>query len=131
MKKLCPEHVLKGPGLLHGYRWIIASHGYANIVPSSSDHICGLIYEISDKDEKKLDIYEDIKNGLYRKEYLEVQGFGLPKSPALVYISQDIAEGKAKKTYLRMIQEGIAEAKFPSTYVNRYISPFMSRCGLI
>ena len=32
MRTRCPQSLLLGPATLHGYRWIINTRGYANIV---------------------------------------------------------------------------------------------------
>jgi gamma-glutamylcyclotransferase len=61
MKERCTDNVKIGIGTLSGYRWIINTRGYANIVKSEGDYVLGMIYEISSNDEKTLDRKEGLK----------------------------------------------------------------------
>jgi gamma-glutamylcyclotransferase (GGCT)/AIG2-like uncharacterized protein YtfP len=60
MIKRCPDHRYIGNGIFQGYRWIISERGYAYIIKSESDEVHGVVYEISDTDEKRLDRYEGV-----------------------------------------------------------------------
>jgi gamma-glutamylcyclotransferase (GGCT)/AIG2-like uncharacterized protein YtfP len=73
MKDRCPDHRVIGNGVLKGYRWIISTRGYANIVKSETDEVHGVIYEISESDERSLDCWEGVQSGAYRKEMMPVE----------------------------------------------------------
>jgi len=73
MIKRCPDHRYIGNGILQGYRWIISERGYANIIKSESDEVHGVVYEISDTDEQRLDRYEGVGKGRYEKEMMAVE----------------------------------------------------------
>jgi gamma-glutamylcyclotransferase (GGCT)/AIG2-like uncharacterized protein YtfP len=124
MNNRCTCHRFFGNGILTGYRWIISSRGYANIVKSPSDWVCGVVYEISESDENSLDIFEGLGNGLYRKELLNVEVDGFPKN-CLTYIDPIKKEGLPKAEYIKRINLGIQDAKLSSDYVKNYIRKFI------
>lgn len=124
MDDRCPNHRLVGVGVLKGYRWIISSRGYANIVESSSDVVLGVVYEISDSDEMNLDRYEGVGSGSYRKELLHVEVDGSHRT-CLVYIDPIEEEGLPKAEYIRRINSGIKDAKLPPEYVENCIRKFV------
>ncbi|HHT9106064.1 MAG TPA: gamma-glutamylcyclotransferase family protein [Candidatus Wujingus californicus] len=68
LKERCPEHHVISKGILKGYRWIISTRGYVNIVKSKTDEVHGVIYKISESDERSLDCCEGVQGGAYRKE---------------------------------------------------------------
>jgi len=124
MEDRCPDQRLVGAGVLKGYRWIISSRGYANIVESSSDVVWGVVYEISDSDERNLDRYEGVSSGSYRKELLCVEVEGSHRT-CLVYIDPIEEEGLPKAEYIRRINSGIKDAELPPEYVRNCIRKFV------
>jgi gamma-glutamylcyclotransferase (GGCT)/AIG2-like uncharacterized protein YtfP len=124
MKDRCPEHRLVGNGILKGYRWIITTRGYANIVKSVSDEVHGVVYEISESDEKSLDRYEGVQSGSYRKEMLKIE-MGNESKECLVYVDPVEEEGKPKEEYIERINKGISDSRLPPEYIDRYIRKFI------
>lgn len=124
MQDRCPEHRLIGNGILKGYRWIITTRGYANVVKSTSDEVHGVVYEISESDEISLDRFEGVQTGNYRKEILKIEIAGESKE-CLVYVDPFEKEGKPKKEYIGRVNKGILDSRLPSKYVNRYIRKFI------
>jgi len=124
MHDRCPDHRLVGNGVLNGYLWIISSRGYANVVKSSPDVVFGVVYEISDSDERNLDCYEGVSTGSYRKELLSVKVDG-SRITCLVYVDPVQDEGLPKPEYTRRINKGIQDAKLPEEYVRSSIRSFI------
>ncbi|MGZ3606205.1 MAG: gamma-glutamylcyclotransferase family protein [Thermodesulfobacteriota bacterium] len=124
MKDRCPEHRLVGNAILKGYRWIITTRGYANIVKSVSDEVHGVVYEISESDEKSLDRYEGFQSGSYRKEMLKIE-MGNESKECLVYVDPVEEEGKPKEEYIERINKGISDSRLPPEYIDRYIRKFI------
>lgn len=124
IQERCPDHRRVGPGILKGYRWIISSRGYANIVQSSSDVVHGFVYVISDSDELRLDAKEGVGFGCYRKEWLSVEVDGLPAT-CLVYIDPIEDEGLPGAKYIKAINIGIEDAELPPEYVRDSIRRFV------
>lgn len=124
MQHRCPGHQLVGAGILEGYRWIVSKRGYANIVKSASDAVQGLVYGITESDEQRLDDYEGVTNGCYRKEVMPVKIDGHVQS-CLVYVDPVEEEGTPQPEYIHRINSGLAGAKLPSSYIERYVRIFI------
>lgn len=124
MQNRCPHcHIVAG-GVLKGYRWIISARGYANIVKSSSDTVHGVVYRLSGPDEQRLDEYEGVSGGSYRKELLHVEIHGAP-ARCLVYVDPIEEEGVPRKEYSDRINKGIKDAQLPADYVQNFIRKFV------
>lgn len=124
IKNRCPDHKMIGRGVLKGYRWIISKREYANIIGSSNDYVEGIIYEISSRDEERLDINEGVKTGLYRKEYLNIEK-DTETVKCLVYVDPTVEEGCAKSEYVNRINNGLIDANLSPEYVMRYIRKYI------
>ena len=120
MDNRCPDNVKVGIGVLHGYRWIITTRGYANIIKSPDDDVWGVVYKISSNDEEALDRHEGVNQGLYNKKYLEISIPGEVQE-CLVYLDQIIQEGLPDTEYISRINKGIIDANLPPNYVNKYL----------
>ena len=127
MQDRCPHHRLVGLGSLKGYRWIISSRGYANVVKSPPSMVFGVVYEISDSDERYLDRYEGVACGSYRKALLSVE-VGDSFRSCLVYIDSIEDEGLPKAEYINRINMGIEDARLPPGYVQHSIRRFVPDC---
>ena len=69
MARRCPDAEAVGAVRLDGYR--LAFAGVATILPDPGSHVDGVLWEISDADEQRLDIYEGFPR-LYGKETITV-----------------------------------------------------------
>jgi len=124
MRGRCPDHRVIGKGILKGYRWIISTHGYANIVKSKPDEVHGVVYEISESDERSLDRYEGVDSGPYRKEMMMIEIDG-QSWECLVYVDPVEEEGNPNEEYIERIKKGISDSKLPSEYIDRYVRKFI------
>jgi gamma-glutamylcyclotransferase (GGCT)/AIG2-like uncharacterized protein YtfP len=120
MNERCQDNVKVGMGILHGYRWIITKRGYANVVKSLDDDVWGIIYKISSKDEKELDMYEGVKKKCYTKENLEISIDGKNHN-CWTYVDPITNEGIPTVTYIGTINEGLSDSKLPKEYVEKYL----------
>ena len=124
MRRRCPQSHLLGPAQLHGYRWIITTRGYANIVAHAQGVVMGMLYAISPSDEAALDDFEGVAQGNYRKEMVEVQQGGEVFS-ALVYVDPIQVEGVPQLEYIARINAALNDAQLPDDYVATVIRPFI------
>ena len=122
MDSRCPDNTQMGIGTLHGYRWIISSRGYANVVKSDSDYVMGRIYKINKRDEDRLDKKEGFNSipSCYDKETLPIITDGISCN-CFVYVDPVIQEGPPKNEYIDKINAGLVDSKFPDEYVEKYI----------
>ncbi|KAK7426777.1 hypothetical protein QQZ08_006677 [Neonectria magnoliae] len=72
MKRRCPESKFIGCARLSHHRWQINERGYANVVEAEGQWVDGLVYEIDEKDEARLDINEGVSKNAYTKRYMTV-----------------------------------------------------------
>ncbi len=122
MNERCPNNSKIGIAQLSGYRWIISTRGYANVVKSSNDDVWGVIYEISIQDEAKLDGYEGVSTKCYLKENLDILIDSRIKN-CLTYVDPITEIGIPSYTYSNTINEGILDSKLPEEYVEKYLRP--------
>ena len=122
MNDRCPNNSKIGIAQLSGYRWIISTRGYANVVKSSNDDVWGVIYEISIQDEAKLDGYEGVSTKCYLKENLDILIDRRIKN-CLTYVDPITEIGIPSYTYSNTINEGILDSKLPEEYVEKYLRP--------
>lgn len=125
MLRRCPEHRVVGLGVLRDYRWLITRRGYASVVPSPGDEVHGLLYKISPSDERELDIYEAVAEGMYLKETLPIKTAD-GEQACMVYVDPVTEEGRPSTTYAQCILTGIRDANLPVEYVERYLQRFLS-----
>ena len=122
MNERCPNNSKIGIAQLSGYMWIISTRGYANVVKSSNDDVWGVIYEISIRDEAKLDGYEGVSTKCYLKENLDILIDRRIKN-CLTYVDPITEIGIPSYTYSNTINEGILDSKLPEEYVEKYLRP--------
>ncbi|KAH6888078.1 hypothetical protein B0T10DRAFT_460722 [Thelonectria olida] len=82
MKRRCPGSKFIGCARLSHYRWQINERGYANVVAAEGHWVDGLVYEIDENDEARLDINEGVSKNAYTKQYMTVM---LCRGPASLY----------------------------------------------
>ncbi len=114
----CPENRRIGKAILPGYRWIITTRGYANVVPCQQEAVEGVLYEISDSDEAELDRYEGVAQGHYEKKTVRILLNG-EVTQAMIYIDPITEEGRPREEYVRRIENGIRDAELSPDYVER------------
>lgn len=124
MRKRCPGSRKAGFGRLRGYRWIISTRGYANVVESAEDEVEGVLFTLSPEDEAALDRFENVAAGSYRKENLPVWIDGREVT-ALVYVDPITHEGPPKPEYILRINAGLADAGLSADYVAKQIRKFI------
>ena len=124
MAARCPQSRKVGLARLPGYRWIITTRGYANVVESPTEEVEGVLFEISESDERLLDGFEGVASGFYRKGELQVLS-GAKKVIALVYLDPVTAEGVPKQEYVHRINSGLADAQLSEAYVTGHVRKFI------
>ncbi len=126
MQQRCPGHRLLGHGVLAGYRWIISSRGYANIVPDAAEVVQGLVYTLNAADEAVLDRYEGVAEQHYHKLMLPVRLPDQGLQACLVYVDTLRTDaGRPWPEYIVRINHGIRDAGLDAAYVTRCIRPFV------
>lgn len=128
MHRRCPGCRKIGRARLQGYRWVISTRGYANIIRCENKVVEGVVYEISSADEAALDEYEGVAAGGYFKKTLTIC-LGEEELEAMVYIDPTVSEGKPKDEYVGRMTVALSEADLSPWYVAQYMGRFVGRHG--
>src|SRR5688572_26410237 len=116
-RQRCPDARLVGRAVLPDHRFMVAACGYASVNVEKGAAVHGLLWEISAEDEQRLDAYEQIEHGLYRKErVIVVDEKGAP-TPALIYVAVNGEEGRIRDDDLTALVGAAREHGFPAEYV--------------
>ena len=103
IRERCPDAVSVSMATLRGYRFIINTHGVATVVPDTSGVVYGILWNISKGDEKSLDVYEGVRCGIYRKDYVDLETKDGKLSSVLIYIAGDSDIGYPLDGYMERI----------------------------
>ena len=86
MRARCPGSRLVGLGRLKNYAVKEFDPGYLSIVKSGSSVVTGLLWLLNPEDELRLDEFECVELGLYKKRVLKLKEFILGSDQVLIYI---------------------------------------------
>jgi len=117
----CPNSRFVRKAVLFNYEFIIASRGFASVIPSPGGRVEGALYKLTKADEKNLDKWEGVDKGLYRKENHPVK-VGAKPITALVYIDNDPRPGVASEDYCEIILKGAADRKLSKAYQKKLLA---------
>ena len=110
MKRRCPNSKYVGLARLVNYRWQINERGYANVIDAEGHWVDGLVYEINEPDEAKLDVNEGVSKNAYTKRHMKVD---LHRAPSTLYrrpVSWIVDNGGPTKILRQAKQEGRKQA---------------------
>jgi len=117
MRERCPNSTLIGPAFLAGWRFRIARHGYATVVPEAGGGVHGVLWDLTLPDEALLDAYEGIAEGLYSKRHLPVTTADGRQVSAMVYVMNDAEPGDPMPGYLEDVLAAAKGHGFPQEYL--------------
>ncbi|MGH7700028.1 MAG: gamma-glutamylcyclotransferase family protein [Gemmatimonadales bacterium] len=112
----CPGAAVVDRAVLGGHRFVINRRGVATVVPDAAAAVHGVLWTIGPEDERALDRYEGVAEGLYRRERCRVTAGGRPVD-ALVYVAAEVAAGVPRAGYLELIVQAAEAHGLPAEYV--------------
>ena len=120
----CPDSKLIGTGMLDNYKLLFRSNNRHNAVatvePCIGEKVPVGIFEISERDEKYLDIYEGFPN-LYTKKYMAIHSQNI-KDEAMVYVMNDGFDyGIPSQYYLSIIRQGYKDCHLDLEYLDHAV----------
>ncbi len=126
MAILCPDAKKVGIGYIPFYRFAIDNAKLATIIFDKKSFVEGIVWLVSEEDIRKMDLYEGVAEGCYRKDYISAaigDKVGTLIEP-LVYISNrpewDQAGGTASEYMTRILELG-ARNNFVDVYMKTLI----------
>ena len=119
MRRRCKDSYFIKPINLKGYLLTFrGNYGAADIEKNKNSKVLGGLYEISESDEKRLDIYEEYPI-LYEKMYFSYFG-----KKVMTYIMLKKTTFKNPTTrYLNIIVQGYKDCKLDEKYLNKALKP--------
>lgn len=125
MAQRCPDSKPLGAAKLSGYQlgfrypstsW--PGGGACDIIASPQAATWGGLYQTNASDLLKLDDYEDVKDGGYRRIKVTVQYRGRPIEAVSYEVCDKLAEDlKPMPGYIRLVLEGGEQQGLPSEYL--------------
>lgn len=119
MSDRCERAATVGVARLARYRFIINSHGVATVVPDAGSAVEGLLWRITDEDERSLDRHEGVSQGVYRKAFVELETQDGKRIKALIYIAADSTPGVPRPGYLEKIVSAAEGCGLPRAYIDQ------------
>ena len=105
MNYRCPEAFPVAIGRLPRFKFLINSSGVASIIESELDDTLGVIWQISQTNEKTLDRYEGVAKSIYKKIILTADVED-DKVSCLCYQALNNKYGIPREGYLEKVIEG-------------------------
>ena len=124
MEQRCPGAVVIGPARLDGYRLAFVwdspgwGGGVGTVFPARGGMVWGVLWELTDDDEKALDRYEGVAVGAYTKERVVPDADGKPVN-AFVYVATDTRPKQPSARYVDALVRGAKAFSLPDDYVER------------
>jgi gamma-glutamylcyclotransferase (GGCT)/AIG2-like uncharacterized protein YtfP len=116
MGRVAPGAALIGGGTVADHRVAIGRAGFGTLIPASGRVVHGLLWDLTERDERALDRFEGVDRDFYTKVVLAVTTAG-GTVDAMVYLAVDARPGKASPDYVRHVVESAGAARFPADYL--------------
>lgn len=122
MAHRCPDARIVGKGLLSG--WKLKFRYHATIERSKGSRVPVLVWEISRKDEERLDRYEGYPHYYVKRKLkvamMDLNGENARETTGMVYIMTEKGEdGKPARSYYELLSEGYKRFGFDTEILVR------------
>jgi gamma-glutamylcyclotransferase (GGCT)/AIG2-like uncharacterized protein YtfP len=118
MADRCPGHLFGGRAMLRRQRFIINSRGVATIVPEEDGEVWGIVWRITEADEKELDKNEGVRLDLYRKAFFSLLLDDGTPATVYAYIATERTPGSPRPGYMEKIVKSARSHGLPGEYVD-------------
>ncbi|MGH7123237.1 MAG: gamma-glutamylcyclotransferase family protein [Stellaceae bacterium] len=112
MARRCPHAREIGSVTLPGWRLVVGRKGYATLIRDPGARVMGVLWSLTPQCEQTLDEFEEIDNGLFQRNTIDVEG-----EPALVYVAVDDTPGLPRAHYLEAVIAAAEARGFPADYL--------------
>jgi gamma-glutamylcyclotransferase (GGCT)/AIG2-like uncharacterized protein YtfP len=124
MEYRCPGASVVCKGELKDYELVFQGregNAHANVIPAEGKVVPVVVWSITKEDEAHLDMYEGVRGGYYRKEYMTVETKN-GEIEGLIYIMNPNPYNLPDKRYLHVIEVGYDTFGFDfRVLVNAYV----------
>lgn len=115
MARRCPNATVFGIGKIKDYQ--LTFRGVATIVPEQGREVPVAVWEIDERDEKSLDIYEGYPS-FYRKETIAVEMENGETIDGMVYIMNSGIPHQPSQIYYEVIKQGYQDVGLDTKYLD-------------
>ena len=116
MRVRCRDAQALGIAHLAGWRFVINREGFGSIAPQPGAGVQGVLWRLSARDLAAINAYESVSSGLYLRRRLAVR-LGARQADALVYITRQGGEGRARPAYIRLVVQAARDWELPERYI--------------
>ena len=120
MKYRCPDASVVDTAFLKDYE-LVFRHGVATVEPREGASVPVLLWSISPRDERALDVYEGFPQ-LYKKQALTPELEGKPQSVMAYVMTPGHHPALPPEGYLKIIQEGYEDCGFDSSVLEQALA---------
>jgi hypothetical protein len=116
----CPGAGLVQAAVLRDHRFLIASHGFGTVTPERTAEVHGVLWLVTAEDERALDRYEGVNEGLYQRDRRRVLvrlGGAGDAVEALLYVAPAVQRARPRIGYLQQVIAGALAQGLPDGYV--------------
>ena len=128
MAEICPDATPVGPVTLDNYELLFRGGGFATIAPSQGSQVQGLLWEITPKSERSLDVYEGYPR-FYEKQTVSVRDGQGRDLQVMAYVMTGVRSRiptLPSKYYYAGIAEGLRQNNMPLEPLERAFQKLMS-----
>lgn len=111
MAKRCPAAVPIGRLKLNG--WKLVFRGVADVIREDGATCWGGVWRITPRCEQALDVYEGVRSGMYRREWIPVKKTPQGETEMLVYVMNSTGIMPPSQYYLDVIRDGYHDFRMP------------------
>lgn len=116
MARRCPRSRPLGHARLDDHRFRIMHQGYATVVPSPGAVVYGVLWDLAPEDLGGLDAFEEVDDGLYRRDVLPVH-HAMQRITAMVYLAGSTTVGAPCPGYMEAVVSAALEWSLPTPYL--------------
>ncbi|HVR42333.1 MAG TPA: gamma-glutamylcyclotransferase family protein [Thermoanaerobaculia bacterium] len=118
MRRRAPGSRFAGRAAVEGWRFVIDSSGWASIVSEAGARVEGALWLLTPEDERSLDGFEGVADGLYRRIEVDVSLEGGGVRRAWAYAATAGGTGRPGRDYLEQIVRAARSLGFSDRYLS-------------
>lgn len=111
MKRRCPA--AEALGRIKLDHWRLVFRGVADCIPEHGATCWGGVWRITKDCEMALDVYEGVRGGLYRKEYIPIKRTPQGEISMLIYVMNSTGVMPPSVSYYNVIKQGYRDFRMP------------------
>ncbi len=118
MARKCPASVMLGVSKLVHHRFIINEQGMATVIPKAASTVFGVLWLLTEKDERALDRDQRIAEGPYMKSIREIETIRGKTTKAMTYVSSNFIYGLPGQHCMDDMIDNAVRLHLPKAYIN-------------